>query len=31
MNICVMPDSYFGLDIERDLKYEVGPAKKIVE
>lgn len=26
-----MSDCYFGLDIERDIKYEVGPAKKVIE
>lgn len=31
MTINLMSDCYFGLDIERDLKYEVGAAKKIVE
>ncbi len=26
-----MSDCYFGLDVERDIKYEVGPAKKMME
>lgn len=26
-----MSDCYFGLDIEKDVKYEVGVAKKIIE
>lgn len=31
ISINVMSDCYFGLDIEKDLKYEVGAAKKIIE
>ena len=31
MSILLMSDSYFGLDIEKDMKYEVGAAKKMVE
>ena len=26
-----MSDCYFGLDIEKDLKYQVGAARKVVE
>lgn len=26
-----MSDCYFGLDVEKDLKYEVGVARKVVE
>jgi hypothetical protein len=31
ITINVMSDSYFGLDVEKDLKYEVGVARKVVE
>jgi hypothetical protein len=31
ISINVMSDCYFGLDIEKDLKYEVGAAKKMAE
>lgn len=31
ITINVMSDCYFGLDVEKDLKYEVGVARKVVE
>lgn len=31
LSVQILSDCYFGLDLERDVKYEVGPARKIVE